>query len=104
MVDGAEVSDDLWGDEALGIELGTAVLAVIVIAVAGSLAMRWVQRRFWPTTEEDPRSGAKLKLQGGLIAAALVIGFVLAYFPTEAFVGDSPEEPYYIVPKTASIQ
>jgi uncharacterized membrane protein YedE/YeeE len=91
-------------DQALGIELGTAVLAVVVVAIAGSLAMRWMQQRFWPTAEEDPQHGAKLKLQGGLIAAALLVGFVLAYFPTEAFIDDNPEPPYYIVPKTASIQ
>jgi hypothetical protein len=91
-------------DQVLGIELGEAVLAVIVIAITGSLAMRWVQQRFWPTTADDPHRAAKRKLQGGLIAAALAIGFVLAYFPTEAFIEDNPEPPYYIVPKTASIQ
>ena len=91
-------------DQVLGIELGEAVLAVIVIAIVGSLAMRWVQQRFWPTTGDDPQRVARRKLQGGLIAAALAIGFVLAYFPTEAFIDDNPEPPYYIVPKTASIQ
>jgi uncharacterized membrane protein YedE/YeeE len=91
-------------DQALGIELGQAMLAVIVIAIGGSLAMRWVQQRFWPTAEEDPQRGGSRKLQGGLIAAALVIGVFLAYFPTETFIDDSPETPYYIVPKTASIR
>jgi hypothetical protein len=66
--------------------------------------MRWVQQRFWPTTDTDPERGAILKLQGGLIAAALVIGFVLAFFPTESFIDDNPEPPYYIIPKTASSQ
>ena len=91
-------------DQVLGIGLGEAVLAVIVVAIVGSLAMRWMQRRFWPTTGDDPKQGANVKLQGSLIAAALVIGFVLAFFPTESFIGDNPEPPYYIIPKTASVQ
>jgi uncharacterized membrane protein YedE/YeeE len=91
-------------DQALGVGLGTAVLAIIVVAVAGSLAMRWVQQRFWPTNGKDPQQGSILKLQGSLIAAAIVIGFVLAFFPTESFIDDNPEPPYYIVPKIASVQ
>ena len=91
-------------DQTLGIGLGVAAFAVIVIAVAGSLAMRWVQQRFWPTTDTDPERGAILKLQGGLIAVALVIGFALAFFPTESFIDDNPEPAYYIIPKTASLQ
>jgi len=87
-------------DQSLGIGLGAAVFGIIVIAVAGSLGMRWIQRRFWPTTEEaDPQQGAVLKLQGSLIAAALVIGLVFAFFPTEAFIDDTVEPPYYIIPK-----
>ena len=87
-------------DQSLGIGLGAAVFGIIVIAVAGSLGMRWIQRRFWPTTEEaDPQQGAVLKLQGSLIAAALVIGLVFAFFPTEAFIDDNVEPPYYIIPK-----
>jgi uncharacterized iron-regulated membrane protein len=87
-------------DQSLGIGLGTAVFGIIVIAVAGSLGMRWVQRRFWPTTEvPDPQQGAVLKLQGSLIAAALLIGLVFAFFPTESFIDDTVEPPYYIIPK-----
>jgi hypothetical protein len=86
-------------DQVLGIGLGTAVFGIIVIAVAGSLGMRWVQRRFWPPTGEDPQRGAILRLQGGLIAIALAIGFVFAFFPTESFIDDTVETPYYIVPK-----
>ena len=91
-------------DQALGIGLGAAVLAIIVIAVAGSLGMRWVQQRFWPTTDTDPQRGAIVKLQGSLIAVAIVIGFALAFFPTESFIDDNPEAPYYIIPKIASAQ
>jgi uncharacterized membrane protein YedE/YeeE len=87
-------------DQSLGIGLGTAVFGIIVIAVAGSLGMRWVQQRFWPTSEApDPQQGAVLKLQGSLIAAALLIGLVFAFFPTESFIDDTVEPPYYIIPK-----
>ena len=57
-------------------------------------------QRFWPTTEKaDPQQRAVLKLQGGLIAVALVVGLVFAFFPTEAFIDDTVEPPYYIIPK-----
>jgi uncharacterized membrane protein YedE/YeeE len=91
-------------DQVLGVGLGTAVLAIIVIAVAGSLGMRWVQQRFWPTTEADPQQGSVHKLQGSLIAVAIVVGFVFAFFPTESFIDDNPEPAYYIIPKIASAQ
>jgi uncharacterized membrane protein YedE/YeeE len=87
-------------DQVLGIGLGTAVFGIIVIAVAGSLGMRWVQKRFWPATEApDPHQGAVLRLQGGLIAVALLIGLAFVFFPTEAFIDDNVEPPYYIIPK-----
>ena len=80
--------------------LGTAVFGIIVIAGAGSLGMRWVQNRFWPTPEApDPQQGAVLRLQGSLIAVALLIGLAFAFFPTEAFIDDTVEPPYYIIPK-----
>ena len=44
-----------------------------MIAVAGTLGMRWVQNRFWPTTESEPSRTEVVKLQGGLIAVALLI-------------------------------
>jgi hypothetical protein len=87
-------------DQALGIGLGATVFGIIVIAVAGSLGMRWVQHRFWPTSAEDPQHGAILKLQGSLIAIALVIGLVFAFFPTDSFIDDTVEPPYYIIPQT----
>ncbi len=83
-------------DEAFGIGLGTVVFAVVVIAVAGSLGMRWVQNRFWESTESQPRD--ILKLEGALVVAALFIGFVLAFFPADAFIA-TPEPAHYIVPR-----
>ncbi len=91
-------------DQALGIELGTAVLAVVIIAVAGTLMLRAVQHRFWPPEEQDSQRGQTMKLQGTLVAIALVIGFVLMFYPTESFIDDTIEPPYYVIPKAAGLQ
>ena len=34
-----------------------------------------------------------------LIAVAVVIGFVFAFLPTEAFIDTAAESPYYIIPR-----
>ena len=91
-------------DQVLDIGLGTAVLGVVIIAVVGTLAMRYVQTRFWPDAEPDPQRRKVVKLQGTLIAVAVVIGFVFVFFPTESFIDDSVETPYYIVPKGEVVQ
>ena len=91
-------------DQVLHIGLGMAVLGIIVIAVVGTLRMRYVQNRFWPATEPDPQRRQIVKLQGGLIAVAVVIGIVFAFFPTDSFIDDSVEAPYYIVPKVEVVQ
>jgi uncharacterized membrane protein YedE/YeeE len=89
-------------DQWLGIGLGTTVLLIVLIAVAGTLAMRWVQHRFWPTTETDPQKKAVLKLQGVLIGAAVLIGFAFSFFPTSSFIDESVEAPYYVVPRSGT--
>jgi hypothetical protein len=61
--------------------------------------MRYVQHRVWPTTEVDPQKREVLRLQGALIGVAVLIGLVLALFPTESFIDDSVETPYYLVPR-----
>jgi hypothetical protein len=86
-------------DQVLEIELGTAVFAIVVIAVAGSLMMRAVQKRFWPVTAADPRRAKVVRVQGGLIVLAFIIVFGLAFFPTESFIDDTQEPPYYIFQK-----
>ena len=40
-----------------------------------------------------------MKLQGALVAIAIAIGIVFAFFPTESFIDDTIETPFYIVPK-----
>jgi hypothetical protein len=86
-------------DQWLGIGLGTTILGIVLIAVGGTLGMRYIQNRFWPSTESAPDRESIIKLQGGLIAVALVTAIVLAFMPTGAFIDDSVETPYYIVPR-----
>jgi len=86
-------------DQWLGIGLGPAVLLIVVTAVGGSLFLRQVQYRFWPTEEVDPQREQRLRLQGGLIAAAVVIAIVFAFFPTPSFIDNFVEPPHYIVPR-----
>ena len=90
-------------DQWLGIGLGPMVLIVVLVAVGGTLMMRMVQNKFWPATEVDPQRGQVVKLQSVLIGIAVLIGFVLAFFPTEAFIIDATETPYYIVPRVAAV-
>jgi uncharacterized membrane protein YedE/YeeE len=85
-------------DQWLGIGFGTTVLAIVVIAVAGTIGMRYVQHRFWGD-EENPQRGQIIKLQGGLITVAVLIALVFAFFPSNSFIDDSVETPWYIIPR-----
>ena len=87
-------------DQWLDVSLGVMVLLIVLVAVGGSLFLRQVQYRFWPTKDVDPQRDEIDRLQGGLIAVAVLIGFVLAFFGTSAFIDDTVEVPFYIVPKT----
>ena len=90
-------------DQWLGISLGTAVFGIVVIAVGGALGMRWMQNRFWPTPDEDPQREQVVKLQGKLIAAALLVALTFVFFPTDSFIDDSVETPWYIVPRADTV-
>ncbi|MGB5331798.1 MAG: DUF6691 family protein [Woeseiaceae bacterium] len=89
-------------DQWLGIGLGPMVLIVLLVAVSGTLAMRYVQQHFWPTTDPDPQQRQVLKLQASLIAVAIVIGIIFSFFPSESFIDDKTETPYYIVPRAGA--
>jgi hypothetical protein len=91
-------------DQWLGIGLGPTVLIVVLIAVGGTIFMRFVQNKVWPPTEVDPQEKYVIRLHAALIAVALAIGFTFAFFPSESFIDDSVETPYYIVPKTTVSQ
>ena len=90
-------------DQWLGISLGTAVFGIVVIAVGGALGMRWMQDRFWPTAAADPQRQQVVKVQGALIALALLIALSFVFFPTESFIDDSVEAPYYIIPRADAV-
>lgn len=90
-------------DEWLGIGLGTTVLAVVVIAVGATLLMRYVQNKVWPTDEAAAKPESVIRLQAALIGVAVVIGFVFAFMPTEAFIDNSVEPPFYIVPRAEAM-
>jgi hypothetical protein len=89
-------------DQWLGIGLGPMVLMIVLVAVGGTLGMRYIQNRFWPSGgENEAQRRGVLKLQGALIVLAVVIGFVFSFFPTGSFIDDSVETPYYIVPRAS---
>ena len=86
-------------DQAFGISLGAAVLLVIVIAVVGTISMIFVQDHFWGEKDTLTKARPFKRLQGALVATALAIGIIFAFFPTESFIDDSVETPFYIVPR-----
>ena len=89
-------------DQLLGIGLGPMVLLMVVIAVVGTIGMIFVQDYFWGDNDTIAKHRPFKKLQGGLIAVALVIGLIFAFFPSESFIDDTIEQPFYIVPKAVS--
>ena len=86
-------------DQAFGISLGATVLLMIVIAVVGTIGMIFVQDFFWGEKDTLNKSRPFKRLQGALVATALAIGIIFAFFPTESFIDDSVETPFYIVPR-----
>jgi uncharacterized membrane protein YedE/YeeE len=91
-------------DQWLEVSLGSMVLVITLIAVGGTLGMRWVQYRFWPADDaDDAQRAATLKLEGGLVAAAILLAVTFALFPTEAFIDDAVEPSWYVVPRTAAV-
>ena len=87
-------------DELLGVELGVMVLLVVIAAVAGCVGMIFVQNLVWDEKKPDFTANPFFKLQAGLIGSALLVGLVFALFPSEAFIDDYVEPPYYIIPRT----
>lgn len=90
-------------DQWLEVSLGTVVLAVTAVAVGGTLGMRWLQNRFWPVDEADPQRKSVIRLQGSLITVAVLVALTFAFFPTDAFIDDATEPPFYIVPRTSAV-
>lgn len=87
-------------DQWLDIGLGVTVLGVVVVAVAGIATLSFAQRKFWSGhDDDDAQPNAVVKLQFRLVAVAVLIAAVYAFFPTDAFIDDTTESPYYIVPR-----
>ena len=86
-------------DQLMGIGLGSTVLLMVIIAVVGTISMIFVQDLVWGEKNTLKKSRPFMKLQGALVALAIVIGIVFAFFPTESFIDDTIETPFYIVPK-----
>ncbi len=85
-------------DQWLGIGFGTTVFAIVVIAVGATIGMRYVQYRVWGK-EDDPQREQVIRLQGGLITVAILVALVFAFFPNSAFIDDTVETPWYIIPR-----
>ena len=91
-------------DQWLDISLGVTVLGIVIVAVAGIAALSFAQRSFWSGhPDDDVQPNAVVKLQFRLVAIAILIGAVYAFFPTESFIDDSVETPFYIVPRTEAV-
>lgn len=86
-------------DQWLGIGLGTMILIVVLVAAVGAASMIMIQRLVWPAEKSEPQPPRFVKLQGALVAIAVVIGILFSFFPSESFIDSSTETPYYIVPR-----
>jgi uncharacterized membrane protein YedE/YeeE len=87
-------------DQWLDISLGVTVLGVVVVAVAGIAVLSFAQKSFWSGHQDaDMLPNAVVKLHLRVVAVAILIGVVYAFFPTESFIDDTTETPYYIVPR-----
>jgi len=86
-------------DQWLGIGVGPMVLIMLVVAVIGTVGMLFVQDYVWGDRTFFTRPRPFAKLQAALVATAILIGIVFSFFPGDAFIDDTVEVPYYIVPK-----
>jgi len=91
-------------DQVLNVSLGLGIFFVVVIAIAGSLFLRFVQRQFWPLPDGlKPESKKVLGVEGILVAIAFVLGLVMAFFPNSDYIADSSKgTPYYIIPQASA--
>ena len=85
-------------DQLFGLELGVTVLIMVVVAIAGAMFLRMVQRIAWPGTFK-PLTGRVLKVQVSVLIFALLLATVMAYFPTSAFLPAEAGDAWFIVPK-----
>lgn len=86
-------------DQVFGISLGVTILIMVVIAIAASLALRFVQHRVWHNVQ--PISSQFFKsTQYALVGLALISAVGMAFFPNSAYLpGEAVEDSYYLVPR-----
>jgi uncharacterized membrane protein YedE/YeeE len=88
-------------DELFGMNLGSVLLIMVIAAVAGSLAMRFGQHYFWPKPDEQGTPTRDvMKFEFPLVLLAMIVGLVLAFFPTESFIKPGAAS-WYIIQKQA---
>ncbi len=88
-------------DQLLGMNLGSVVLMLVVISVAGSLVMRMGQRLFWTTPRAESLTPEQvLEYETPLVVLALVVAGVMAFFPTGHYLRPA-ETPWYVIQKEA---
>lgn len=89
-------------DQLFHVNLGLMVLMLVVVAIAGIWVLRFVQRRVWSGTPDNPADEEQVLTPGRALGGiALALALALALFPTDAFIEDHPLPPYYIVPKAS---
>ena len=89
-------------DQLFGSSIGVAVLIIVVAAVVGSLFMRYGQRLFWTTPEDEKLSTEQvLKFEAPVVGLALAVALLVAFFPSDAFLKGAGDTPYYIIQKSA---
>jgi hypothetical protein len=91
-------------DQWLGVGLGPMILIVVIVAVVGTISMIFVQDAVWGQKDTLTKTRPFMKLQGALVATAVAIGIIFAFFPTESFIDDTVETPYYVVPRADVIE
>jgi uncharacterized protein len=87
-------------DQLLGNGIGANLLIVVGAAVAGSLLMRYGQRRFWDTPRDERLEPEQvLKFEAPVVAVALLAAAAAAFVPSAAFLRGPGPVPYFIVQK-----
>lgn len=90
-------------DELFGINLGSAVLIVVIAAIVGSLLLRLGQHIFWSTPRDESLTPAQvLKYEAPLVTVALIVAAVMAFFPTQRFLPQAAASSWYIIQKQAA--
>jgi uncharacterized membrane protein YedE/YeeE len=88
-------------DELFGMNVGSVVLIMVIVAVAVSLFMRLGELLFWsPPADESLTNRQVLKYELPLVALALAIAGVIAFFPTGSFF-EQEAPSWYIIQKQA---